>query len=93
MLCLLKGVMCMHMILMCRSLTTAQKAARILQNKGIFSTVTKAPQSANPGGCTYGVKIAERHLSAATEALSTAGVRIEKTLQAPEGRFGQGAAR
>ena len=83
----------MHMILMCRSLTTAQKAARILQNKGIFANVTKAPQSANPGGCTYGVKIAERHLSTALEALATAGVRVEKTLQAPEGRLGQGAAR
>lgn len=74
----------MHWILMCRSLTTAQKAAKHLQKLGIFATVTKAPQSANPGGCTYGVKIADRNLDAAEEALRAAGIRIEKTLPAPE---------
>ena len=63
----------MHIVLMCRSLTSAQKAARIIQNHGIFAVVTKAPQSANPGGCTYGVKIAERNRGAALEILALSG--------------------
>ncbi len=81
----------MQTILMCRSLTTAQKAARILQKAGIFASVAKAPQSANPGGCTYGVKIAERNLPAAVKLLEDAEIRIDKMVEAPERtRFGVG---
>lgn len=79
----------MHYILMCRSLTTAQKAAHTLQRAGIYAVVTKAPQSANPAGCTYGVKIAERNLTSAARELAAAGIRIDKTLEAPE-RTGPG---
>ena len=42
----------MHYIILCRSMTLAQRAANILRAAGIFASVTKAPQSANPGGCT-----------------------------------------
>ena len=82
----------MHIILMFRSLTTSQKAARLLQSRGIYASVTKAPQSANPGGCTYGVKLAERNLAAATSALQAAGIHIEKTLHLPERAAGYGVA-
>ena len=79
----------MHVIMICRSLTTAQKAVRILQRIGIYGSVTKAPQSANPGGCTYGVKIAERNLTPAMEALDAAGIRIDQVVESPEpARFG-----
>lgn len=59
----------MHYIILCRSMTAAQRAAQVLQRAGVFASVTKAPQSANPGGCTYGVKIGERNLSAALNLL------------------------
>ena len=74
----------MHYILMCRTLTTAQKAAHLLQRGGVYAAVTKAPQSANPNGCTYGVKVAERNLSSALTMLESAGIPVEKTLEAPE---------
>ncbi len=67
----------MYYILMCRSLTAAQKAARILENHGIHAYVTKAPQQANPRGCTYGVKIAERYLASARDELEFAGIPTE----------------
>ena len=73
----------MHNILMCRSLTSAQKAARIIQNHGMFAVVTKAPQSANPGGCTYGVKIAERNRGAALEILALAEIEILQVVELP----------
>ena len=73
----------MHIVLMCRSLTSAQKAARIIQNHGIFAVVTKAPQSANPGGCTYGVKIAERNRGAALEILALAEIEILQVVELP----------
>lgn len=71
----------MHYILMCRSLTLAQRAARALQRAGIFASVTKAPQSANPGGCTYGVKIAQRNLQAALSRLEDEGIPVQKILE------------
>ena len=74
----------MHLILLCRSLTLAQKAARILQRNGVFASVTKAPQRANPGGCTYGVKIAERNLHVALTLLTAEGVEIDTVLESPE---------
>ncbi|MBR1496220.1 MAG: DUF3343 domain-containing protein [Oscillospiraceae bacterium] len=64
----------MHDIILCRSMTAAQRAAKILQRAGVFASVTKAPQSANPGGCTYGVKVGEHNLDRALAALRNAGV-------------------
>ena len=78
----------MYMILMCRSLTTAQKAARLIQNRGIFAVVTKAPQSANPGGCTYGVKITVQGCDAASALLEDAGIEILKTVELPIAKAG-----
>ena len=74
----------MHIILMCRSLTSAQKAARVLERHGIFAVVTKAPQSVNPGGCTYGVKIAERNRAAAAELMELNGMPVLQTVELPE---------
>ena len=68
----------MHNIILCRSLTTAQRAAGTLNREGIFASVTKAPQSANPRGCTYGVKVGERNLSRALGVLRNAGIRTGK---------------
>ena len=73
----------MHVFFMCRSLTMAQKAAYILQNAGIFASVAKAPQSANPGGCTYGVKLAQRNGERARSVLEESGIEIEKALEMP----------
>lgn len=69
-------------ILVCRSLTTAQRAARALQRHGIFAAVAKAPQSANPGGCTYGVKIGNQNLITAAAILESEGIEILKTVDA-----------
>lgn len=78
MLCLLEGENTMHYILLCRSMSSAQRAARALRAEGIFASVTKAPQRANPKGCTYAVKIGERHLTRALLILAQANVEIGK---------------
>ena len=81
----------MHILISCRSLTTAQKAARVLQSGGIFAAVTKAPQSAHPDGCGYGVKIAVRHRAEALETLAQAGVAVRGVVELPEsGERGEG---
>ena len=74
----------MHILILCRSLTSAQKAARVLQSNGIFAAVTKAPQSARADGCGYGVKLAERNADAAVALLNEAGVTIRGIIEFPE---------
>ena len=76
----------MHYIILCRSMTNAQRAARTLQAAKIFASVTQAPQRANPGGCVYGVKIGARNLEAAEEVLSHAGIETGGVFElAPNG--------
>ena len=81
MLCLRKGTFDMHYFLMCRSMTVAQSAVRALQRAGIYASAGKAPQTANPHGCTYGAKIGERNLSAALVLLQRQGITIDKILE------------
>ena len=48
-----------------RSLTHAQRAAGLLERRGITATLTRAPQGLSPKGCGYAVIIRKRP----TEAL------------------------
>ena len=61
-------------LIMCRSLTYAQRSARALENAGITSVVTKAPQSVSNAGCAYCVKVSERRLKEALSVLKGAGL-------------------
>lgn len=65
-------------------MTYAQRAMRVLQTEGIFASVTKAPQSANPHGCTYGVKIGDRNLDKALVLLRSAGISFGKVFRLDE---------
>ena len=59
-------------------MTAAQRAAAALGQGGVFASVTKAPQSTNPGGCTYAVKLGERKLQTALAILRGAGIPWER---------------
>lgn len=60
-------------LIMCKSLTYAQRAARVLELAGITAIVTKAPQGVTNEGCGYCVKISERWLTNALQTLKNAG--------------------
>ena len=51
----------MYYLLICRSLTYAQRAKQILESAGITATVTRVPQEITTEGCGYCVKVAGRH--------------------------------
>ena len=61
-------------LIMCRSLTYAQRAARSLERAGIMASVIRAPQGASSGGCAYCVRISEKRLGDALRALQSAGL-------------------
>lgn len=64
----------LNYLLMCKSLTYAQRANRTLERSGITSVITKAPKSATGIGCGYCVKVTEKKLAPALAALNEAGL-------------------
>ena len=64
-----------YTIIMLRSLTYAQRAARALERMGFFASVTKAPQELAQTGCHYGVKVRSDSLDDALAVLEKAGYR------------------
>lgn len=67
-----------YCLIMCRSLTNAQRSAQVLERAGITATIRKAPQSVSSEGCSYCVKINESRLRQALEILEHAAVRTGK---------------
>ena len=59
-------------LLICRSLTYAQRTAKALEHAGITAIVTKVPQMISSDGCGYCVKVSAKHVSNALIALKDA---------------------
>ena len=58
----------MQYLIMCRSLTVAQRSANILERKGISASLVKAPQGLSTSGCGYAISL-NRHFGEAVEIL------------------------
>lgn len=50
----------MKYLIMCSSLTNAQRAAQLLEKRGIGAAVVKAPQHLRANGCGYSVSLYRR---------------------------------
>lgn len=50
----------MQYLIMCRSLTNAQKASAFLERKGISAAIIKAPQGLSSSGCAYALSLHRR---------------------------------
>lgn len=70
----------MHYLLTFRSLTYAQRAARVLERAGVVGTVSRVPKAAAAKGCAYCVTIAARHKARAVDVLTLAGLAPERVL-------------
>lgn len=57
-------------LIMCRSLTYAQRAQKQLERAGISAAVVKAPQGLNTSGCGYAVSV-YRHFDEAYALLKS----------------------
>ena len=51
-----------YYLIICRSLTYAQRTAKSLERAGISAIVSKTPQSIASDGCGYCVKVSEKRL-------------------------------
>ena len=61
-------------LILCRSLTYAQRTAHVLERSGIHGLVMRTPRSISSEGCGYCVKISERWLASALSALNKEGL-------------------
>ena len=68
-----------YYLIMCRSLTYAQRALYTLERSGISGSLVKVPQSVSQTGCSYGVKVPSRRVRDAVELL--------KKRQVPHGKI------
>ena len=49
-------------LIMCRSLTYAQRASYTLERSGVRVNLVKVPQSVSQTGCSYGVRVPSKQL-------------------------------
>ncbi len=65
----------MQYYLKCRSMTQAQRGARVLERAGITGTVTRLPKSVSDKGCGYSIIVSPRSLDRALAVLAGANLR------------------
>lgn len=63
-----------YYLILCKSLTHAQRTALALERSGIPAHIQRAPRQITSRGCSHCVKISERSLTAALTALQRAGL-------------------
>lgn len=69
-----------YCLILCRSLTYAQRSSRVLERAGITAVVRKAPLSVSKTGCTYCVKLKETQLERALLLLTAQRSSGEKSI-------------
>ena len=60
----------LHYLIVCRSLTYAQKVVQTLERAGVHTWMSRSPSSVSPSGCSYSVKIAQKDLPRALMLLN-----------------------
>ena len=70
-------------IIMCRSLTYAQRGKAMLEERGISAYLVKAPQNLSPQGCGYALSL-RKHFKEALEILKNNGISRGKAYKKTE---------
>ncbi len=79
-----------YYLIICRSLTYAQRTARMLERAGISGHLMKVPKVIAKEGCSYGVKVSERRLTEALKLLRREGMSPRQVfLQTENGQYSE----
>ena len=77
-----------YYLIVCRSLTYAQRTAAVLERVGIAAHLMRSPRIIAGEGCGYCVKVSERNLATALTALARQGLSPKRVfLQNGDGTF------
>ena len=68
----------LYYLIVCRSLTYAQRTASALERTGISAHILRAPKAVSARGCSHAVKVSQRSLSRALVVLNRVGLAPEK---------------
>ena len=75
-------------LIMCRSLTYAQRAEAALERAGISAALSRAPQGLTGNGCGYCLKVNENRFHNALGVLNSRGLPYGRLYRAePDGRY------
>lgn len=79
-----------YYLIMSKSLTYAQKTAKVLERAGVTAIIMRPPRGLSKDGCTYSVKISEHNLSQALAVMNTAGLTYSHVfIVRPDGTSGE----
>lgn len=62
-------------LILCRSLTYAQRSATVLERAGVTARIMRCPKGLSTEGCSHCVKIQNHTLERALDILSHAGLK------------------
>ena len=79
-----------YYLIICRSLTYAQRTAHVLERAGISGSVLRSPKLIAREGCGYCVRIPERRLTDALMVLRREGIPPKQVfLQSADGEYSE----
>ena len=64
----------MFYLIMCRSLTHAQRVSNALERAGISTRILRSPAAISPEGCSYSVRIKQSGLARGLTVLNRMGL-------------------
>ena len=70
----------LYSLIVCRSLTYAQRTAAVLGRGGITATIFRSPRAIAQEGCSYCVRVARQRLTDALLLLGRAGLPPKRVL-------------
>lgn len=77
-----------YYLIICRSLTYAQRTARVLERAGVIGHIMRTPKLISKEGCNYCVKISEQKLTDALKLLQREGMTPKQVyLQNADGAY------
>ena len=77
-----------YYLIVCRSLTYAQRTAAALERAGITAHILRSPKIIDQEGCSHSVKVAERSLADALTLLARAGLSPKRVfVMASDGSY------
>ena len=69
-------------LIVCRSLTYAQRTAAVLERAGISARVLRTPKRISAEGCSHSVKVSSKSIQPALETLGRAGLSPKQVFAA-----------
>lgn len=77
-----------YYLIVCRSLTYAQRTAAALERSGVTAHILRSPKVIDSEGCSHSVKVSERVLPQALVTLGRAGLSPKRVfIMASDGSY------